>query len=281
MIATIVAAKVSGAHVNPAASVAFALDGRLRWSLVPLYLAAQYVGGFLAALVLMLNYSEAISALDGGLHSAYGESNSTGAIFATYPNRWVSLWGSILDQVVGTGTLLFALSALGDRNNLGVEPKHQPIPIALIVGFVCVAFSPNCAAIFNPARDLSPRLVTYLFGYSEPSVWSPLSGLYWIVTGILAPHIGAIIGVFSYKLMIGNTCERLEVSRNYNVNRSMTDDSLGDAICDTSINQSKQLSSSGQQAKFILHSTGQQRPMHQQQHHTPQASEINYGAAKH
>lgn len=274
MIATLTAARISGGHVNPAASVAFALDGRLRWRLVPVYLVAQYAGAFLAALALMLNYSEAISALDGGAHSAFGAANSTGAIFATYPARWVSLWGSVLDQVIGTATLLFALSALADRNNLGVEPKHQPVMVALVVGFTCIAFSPNCAAIFNPARDLAPRLVTHLFGYSQPSVWAPLQGLYWLLTGVIAPHFGAILGVFSYKLTIGSACERLEASSHYDVNRSMTDDSLGDAICDMA---SKQVSPSGQQAKFTFHSSGQQRPAH---HHSQPTGETNYGAAR-
>lgn len=168
---------------------------------MPIYLLAQYLGGFLAALVLFLNYSEAISAMDGGQHSASGEKNSTGAIFATYPAPYVTIWGSLLDQIVGTAVLLFSLSAVCDKQNSGLDDRHQPLVVAFTVGLICLAFSPNCGAIFNPARDLSPRLLTGLLGYE--AVWAPLQGTYWLLAGVVGPHIGAILGVFGYKWLIG------------------------------------------------------------------------------
>lgn len=168
-----------------------------------MYICAQYIGGFLAALVLMVNYAEAIHALDGGQRSAYGSTNSTGNIFATYPGGWVSPWGSLLDQIIGTAVLLFSLSAVTDRDNANLEPKHQPIYIALVIGIICVAFNPNCGAIFNPARDLAPRLLTYIFGYS--TAFNPTQNLYWLLAGVLGPHIGAVVGVFGYKLLIGSS----------------------------------------------------------------------------
>lgn len=201
MVACFASARISGAHINPAASVAFALDGRLKWRLVPVYLMAQYLGGFLAALVLYVNYYEAISALDGGQRSAIGSASSTGAIFATYPASYVTAWGALLDQVIGTALLLFSLSAVTDKSNHGLPDKHQPLVVAFVIGMTCVAFSANCGAIFNPARDLAPRLVTALFGY--PSVWAPLGGTYWLLAGVVGPHVGAILGVFAYKFTIG------------------------------------------------------------------------------
>lgn len=166
---------------------------------------AQYAGGFLAALILFLNYSEAINSLDDGQHSAVGSSKSTGGIFATYPAAYVSPLGSLLDQIVGTAVLLFSISAVSDRSNHGLEERHQPLVIAFVIGLTCVAFSPNCGAIFNPARDLPPRLVTAIFGY--PSVWAPLDGWYWLLAGLVGPHIGAIIGVFAYKYTIGSALD--------------------------------------------------------------------------
>lgn len=194
---------MSGAHINPAATLAFALDGRLKWSLVPVYMVAQYLGGFLAAALLYLNSLEAIGALDGGARLSFGHPNATATIFATYPGDWTSAWGSLYDQVLGTAILLFSLSALCDPKNAGLEARYQPLGIACIIGFTCLAFVPNCGANFNPARDLAPRLLTWLVGYRQPSVWAPLDHLYWIVPGVLAPHIGAIVGVFGYKLLIG------------------------------------------------------------------------------
>lgn len=209
-------AKISGAHINPAATLAFALDGRLSWKLVPIYMCAQYLGAFTGALVLMVNYAEAIDALDGGTRSAFGSANSTGMIFATYPGAWVSVWGTLLDQIVGTAVLLFSLSAISDKDNSNLEARHQPLYVALIIGMVCVAFSPNCGAIFNPARDLAPRLITFIFGYK--TVWQPTSGLYWLTAGVLGPHIGAIVGLFAYKLLIGNSLAYQSEELSLNVN---------------------------------------------------------------
>uniref|UniRef100_A0A6G1SEL1 Aquaporin-10 n=1 Tax=Aceria tosichella TaxID=561515 RepID=A0A6G1SEL1_9ACAR len=200
MIGTYVSSSISGAHLNPAATFAYALNGKLKWALVPVYIVAQYIGGFIAALVLFLNYSEAINYIDGGEHSTVGSTNSTGQVFATYPAPFVSVWGSLIDQIVGTSVLLFSITAVGDRTNLGLEDRFQPPIVAWVIGLVCFAFSINCGAIFNPARDLSPRLLTALLGY--PGVWSPIEGTYWIVAGVVGPHIGAIVGVFTYKYLI-------------------------------------------------------------------------------
>lgn len=212
MIACYVGAQISGAHINPAVSLANALDGQLKWRLLPLYMCAQYLGGFLAALLLFVNYSEAINSMDAGAHSAFGSRNSTGQIFATYPGHWVSVWGALLDQIMGTAVLVFSLSAICDKQNNATDERQTPFLIALVIGFVCLAFSPNCGAIFNPARDLSPRLLTYLFGYAQPSVWAPVNGLYWLVAGVLGPHVGAIIGLFTYKLLVSSS---LDAKREY------------------------------------------------------------------
>lgn len=171
--------------------------------MLPVYICAQYLGGFLAALVLFVNYSEAINSLDGGTRSSFGSTNSTGQIFATYPAAYVSIWGSLLDQIIGTAVLLFSICAVTDKNNAGLEDRHQPLCVAFTIGIICVAFSANCGAIFNPARDLAPRLLTLIFGYSKS--FEPIQSIYWLSAGVVGPHIGAIVGVFGYKFLIGNS----------------------------------------------------------------------------
>lgn len=201
-----------------------ALDGKLKWRLVPIYMIAQYLGGFLAALLLYVNYIEAIEALDGGTRSAFGATNSTGSIFATYPGEWVTIWGALFDQIVGTAMLLFALSAVTDKNNAGLDERHQPLVIALVIGLTCFAFSPNCGAIFNPARDVAPRLLTWLVGYSA-DVWAPIGGYYWLAAGLVGPHIGAILGYFGYKLLIGSS---LNNKRQYDLEQQQQQQPLSD-----------------------------------------------------
>lgn len=207
--------KISGAHINPAASLAFALDGKLDWKMLPVYLGGQYLGGFLAALVLYINYYEAINSIDSGAHKAFNSSSATGQVFATYPAQYVTIWGALMDQMIGTGILLFSLSAVCDKQNASLEQRHQPLVVAFVIGIICVAFSPNCGAIFNPARDVTPRLLTFLVGYDQ--VWQPLDGRYWFVAGIVGPHLGAIIGVFAYKLLIGSSINFLALN-NFDVN---------------------------------------------------------------
>lgn len=263
--------KISGAHINPAASLAFALDGRLKWRLLPIYICAQYLGGFLGALALFVNYSEAIKSLDGGYHS-YGEKNSTGTIFATYPGEGITIWGSLLDQILGTGILLFSLSAISDKRNANLEARHQPLIVALVIGLVCVAFSPNCGAIFNPARDLAPRLVTAIFGYHN--AWSPLNGLYWIMAGILGPHIGAIIGVFAYELLIGSSLKlKLDLDEDDLLNKT----GGGGGGCELSGNVGSSL-----RMQVGSKATANQPHYKTNQHHTGSSNtEFNYGSAMH
>jgi MIP family channel proteins len=263
MIASYVSIKLSGAHFNPAATLALALDNQLKWELVPIYIVAQYVGGFLAALVLFLNYSEAINAMDGGNHSAWGANHSTGGVFATYPAPYVTVWGSLIDQIVGTAVLLFCLAAIGDKLNMGLEDRFQPPIVALAIGLVCFAFSVNCGAIFNPARDLSPRLLTALLGY--PGVWKPIDGTYWIVAGVVGPHIGAILGVFAYKYLIGTA---LEASARHL--QSLRDSGVAGTDGETtatSMAGSKQAGSGLSFDNHLHHSHPYHHPHHHHNHH--------------
>lgn len=203
IFASLISGRISGAHINPAGTFALALAGEFRWALVPIYMVAQYLGGFLAALLLYVNYAEGINELDGGVRSTYGDPlRSSGGIFATYPGQFISIWGSLLDQTLGTFIFFYALSAITDTKNSGLEKRFQPIAISFAVCGICMAFLPNCGAIFNPARDVAPRLLTALVGYADPSPWAPVGGLYWLTAGLIGPHLGAILGVFGYKYTI-------------------------------------------------------------------------------
>lgn len=257
--------------MNPAATLAMALDGKLKWRLVPVYILAQYLGGFLAALVLYLNYIEAISALDGGSRSAFGSANSTGGIFATYPSDWVTVWGSLLDQIVGTALLLFTLSAVTDKNNGALDEKHQPLIIAFVIGLVCFAFSPNCGAIFNPARDLAPRILTWLVGYSS-NVWSPIDGYYWLTAGVIGPHIGAILGYFGYKILIGTS---LNSKRQYELDQQETQ-------CHSIHSMDGSIRKQMPAAKLVQISQHNHQHHHHQHdlHHQTSSADANYGSAK-
>lgn len=165
----------SGAHLNPAVTIALASMKKFPLKKIGHYLLAQYLGAFMAAFSVFSVYYEGIAAYDDGRRTAYKEfSNTTGAtggIFSTYPASYVSIGGSVIDQILATFLLMFAIMAVTDENGINT-PKHlQPTVLALVITGICIAFGLNCGAILNPARDFAPRLFQALAGYgTQPFV---------------------------------------------------------------------------------------------------------------
>ncbi|RWS08196.1 aquaporin-10-like protein 2, partial [Dinothrombium tinctorium] len=193
---------ISGGHINPAVTVAFAALKKFPLRKVWYYLLSQYLGGFVAAAAVFAMYYDGINEYDGGVRSAFNSSTSTGEIFATYPAPHLSILGGFVDQVIGTAILLFAVLAVTDENNIKTPKGLIPLVLAFVITGVCVAFHLNAGAILNPARDLAPRLFTAVAGYGWEPFRSPQNGHYWYVTGVLGPHIGALIGTAVYLLTI-------------------------------------------------------------------------------
>src|SRR5262245_37781134 len=101
-----VSAGVTGAHLNPAVTLALAVHRAFPWNKVALYVAAQLVGAFVASVVVYLTYREALTAFDGGLRQVTG-AQATAGIWATYPQPFLSTFpGGFIDQVVGTALLV-------------------------------------------------------------------------------------------------------------------------------------------------------------------------------
>lgn len=89
----------SGAHINPAVTVGFAVLGRFPWKKVFHYMLGQYLGAFMSSAVIYMVYYEAFDAFDGGRRIAYGNDTATGGIFATYPAPHVTVTGALVDEV--------------------------------------------------------------------------------------------------------------------------------------------------------------------------------------
>jgi glycerol uptake facilitator protein len=199
---------ITGAHLNPAVTLAFAIRGKFSWSKVPSYMLAQVAGAFVAALLLYQVYGASIDALERADDITRGTADSIGtySIFATFPAAYFgNWWGPFIDEVVGTALLLFAIFAIVD--NMNQPPKSNLAP--LIVGFVVVAiglsFGANSGYAINPARDLGPRLVTWIYGWKEiavPGDYGNVNAYMWIP--IAGPLLGGMIGAFLYEFFIGN-----------------------------------------------------------------------------
>jgi glycerol uptake facilitator len=203
-----IAGGVSGAHINPAVTFAFALRRGFPWSKVPSYWLAQLVGAFAAAALVYAVYWPAIDAFNATNHlAARSQSLSTFAIFATFPAEYFggSIWGPLLDQIVGTAILLALVAALIDKRNQGPQSNLAGFLIGLVVVAIGLTFGTNAGYAINPARDLGPRLWTFLTGWGQiafPGSYQWFSSYWWIP--IVGPLIGGAVGIYVYDLFIGN-----------------------------------------------------------------------------
>ena len=189
-----VSAGVSGAHLNPAVTLAFAALRGFPWKKVPAYVAAQLAGAFCGAALTFLTYREAFSAFDGGVRRVTGE-GATAGIFATYPQPFLSaVPGGLVDQVVGTALLLLGIFAVSDRRNAGTA-AGGPLVVGALVALIGMSFGFNAGYAINPARDLGPRLFTAACGWGA-EVFRAGGGWWWVP--IVGPPIGAVLGGVIY-----------------------------------------------------------------------------------
>ncbi|MGQ0735902.1 MAG: MIP/aquaporin family protein, partial [Acidobacteriota bacterium] len=116
MLGVYTAGGVSGAHLNPAVTVALAVRRGFPARKVAPYIVAQTAGAFAAAAVVYLTYAEAFDAFDQGIRQIEG-AKATAGVFATYPQPFLSIAGGFVDQLVGTALLMAAILAVTDQRN--------------------------------------------------------------------------------------------------------------------------------------------------------------------
>src|SRR5689334_5030320 len=157
-----VAGRISGAHLNPAVTVALAVFKGFAWRKVLPYSIAQFLGAFVAALIVRWNYTEVLHKTDPGL------TVKTQGVFSTLPGNGtlpVSEWGAFRDQIIGTAILLFVILALTDMANSPPAANLGPVVVGLLVVAIGMAWGTNAGYAINPARDFGPRLASFLTGY--------------------------------------------------------------------------------------------------------------------
>lgn len=189
-----VASRVSGAHLNPAVTVALAVFRGFSWAKVVPYSLAQLAGAFVAALLVRWNYSEAISAVDP-YHTI-----ATQGIFSTLPGNGalpVDTWGGLRDQIIGTAILIFLIFAVVDVRNTSPGANMAPFIIGLIVVGLGMAWGSVAGYAINPARDFGPRLASLATGYGG-AMRDQHGALYFWVP-IVGPLIGGLIGGAVYR----------------------------------------------------------------------------------
>jgi glycerol uptake facilitator protein len=189
-----VAARISGAHLNPAVSLALAVFADFSWRKVLPFAVAQTAGAFTAALIVRWAYADAIGLVDPD-HTI-----ATQGIFSTLPGNGsldISTSTAFLDQIIGTAILLFLVMAVTDARNSAPVAWVAPIVIGLIVVAIGMAWGTNAGYAINPARDFGPRLASFITGY-ETAFEDQRGALYFWVP-LVAPLIGGLIGAGAYR----------------------------------------------------------------------------------
>src|SRR3954467_14435138 len=138
-----VAGGVSGAHLNPAVTLALAVHRDFPWRKVLPYTVAQLAGAFAASAFVYATYHEALNSFDGGTRAVSG-AHGTAGIWATYPQPFLSTFpGGFIDQVAGTALLVLLVLALVDDKNLAPAANILPILVGLAVVVIGQAFGFN------------------------------------------------------------------------------------------------------------------------------------------
>ncbi|MFC4531148.1 MIP/aquaporin family protein [Sphaerisporangium dianthi] len=192
------AGRISGAHLNPAVTLALAVFKGFEWRKVLPYSLAQTAGAFVAALLVRWNYSEVLASVDPG-HTI-----KTQGVFSTLPGNGtlpVTEWGAFRDQVIGTAILLFLILAITDVSNSAPGANLAPFVIGLLVVAIGMAWGTNAGYAINPARDFGPRLASFLTGYG--TAWRDQYGNLYFWVPIVAPLIGGVLGAGLYKVLVG------------------------------------------------------------------------------
>jgi glycerol uptake facilitator protein len=191
-----VAGGVSGAHLNPAVSVGLALRRGFPWAKVGPYILAQFLGAFIAALLIRWNFYEWFNQVDPG------KTYDTQGVFSTGPGPGMSVLGGLRSEIIGTAMLLMLILAITDARNTAPGANLAPWIIGIAVVVIGMSLGATSGYAINPARDFGPRLASWFTGWS--TAMNTSNGDFYAWVPIVGPLIGGAIGVYLYDFFVGN-----------------------------------------------------------------------------
>lgn len=173
---------ISGAHFNPALTIALAAIGKFAWADVPMYIIAQFIGAILGAAIVWLHYYP---------HWAATEDKATKlAVFCTGP-AIRSTPANFISEFIGTFILVFGILGLG---TVTMAPGLGTFGVGLIILVIGVSLGGTTGYAINPARDLGPRIAHAILPIAGKgdSDW----GYSWVP--VIAPICGALVGALLF-----------------------------------------------------------------------------------
>jgi len=198
-VAVYAVGRISGAHLNPAVTIALATIGSFSWAQVPGYIAAQMIGAFLGAVLVWLAYLP-----------HWRETPDPGAklgIFCTGP-AIRSTGPNLITEIIGTAVLMFGILAIAANAQTLARPGDvdlsvvfsrglQPLLVGVLVLGIGLSLGGPTGYAINPARDLGPRLAHAILPI--PGKGSSDWGYAWIP--VVGPIIGGIAGAGLYSIV--------------------------------------------------------------------------------
>jgi glycerol uptake facilitator protein len=189
-MAVYIAGRISGGHINPAVTLAFAVIGKFPWSEVPKYLAAQFLGAFLGAVVVWMAYL-----------AHWPETEDQGkklGVFSTSPAiRRLPM--NLVTEIIATFVLMFGVLAIV-ANVAPMQSGLTPLLIGFLIWGIGLSLGAPTGYATNPARDLAPRLAHALLPIAGKggSDW----GYAWVP--VIGPLIGGVLGAVAYVRIFGS-----------------------------------------------------------------------------
>lgn len=197
IVAVYVSGGVSGAHINPAVTIALAVKRGFPWGKVGPYIIAQLIGAFLGAAGVYLVYMEGLA--EAGMPNVWctGPGSVFGASFwggaGAAATGSYSLLNASIAEFFGTMVLLWGVLASGDEKNMGLKNNMGVFLVGFTVLAVGLSLGGPSGYSINPARDLGPRIFGTLVGTK-----GLFDGIYWLVPPVLIPAIAGAVGVYFY-----------------------------------------------------------------------------------
>jgi glycerol uptake facilitator protein len=207
-------ASLSGAHLNPAVTLALASWRKFPARRVAPYIAVQLVAAFVSSFVLYLIFADALAQFEtkNGLQRGHPGSEASAMIFGEYfpspggkplvhaPTDLASSLRPAATEAIGTAVLLLVICGLTDERNRSRPTELTPLLIGLTITALISLFGPLTMACFNPARDFGARLFSACAGWG--SLPFEVNGWGWLTVYIVAPIAGGWLGAGFYSLVL-------------------------------------------------------------------------------
>ncbi len=189
----VIAAPYSGAHLNPAVTLALAIAGKFAWAKVGWFLLAQFIGSVIGAFLVWIVYRDHFNATPNP--------DDQLAVFCTGPAIHNRLF-NLLSEIVGTFVLIFVIfhftpAEIADKKTPIGLGSLGALPVAFLVWSIGLSLGGTTGYAINPARDFGPRLLHSVLPIKDKrnSNWKYA----WIP--IVGPFIGAAIAAAFYGIL--------------------------------------------------------------------------------